>query len=74
MRSVQGFPLGSLIAGSGLYLSVVNPFANALLVIFPDADLQLLHVVAVRDAHDVRAHEALQSRPHARLAEPVTQH
>lgn len=54
------------------YLSIVNPLADALLVVFPDADLQLLHVVAVRDAHHVGAHESLQPRPHAGLAEPVT--
>lgn len=55
-----------------VYLSIVNALADALLVVLPDADLQLLHVVAVRDAHDVGAHEALQTRPHAGLAEPVT--
>lgn len=54
------------------YLSIVNPLADALLVILPDADLQLLHVVAVRDAHHVGTHESLQPRPHAGLAEPVT--
>lgn len=55
-----------------VYLSIVNPLADALLVVLPDADLQLLHVVAVRDAHDVGAHESLQTRPHAGLAEPIT--